>query len=598
MQVKRFTYHEDGGWSLPALPRLDSTRTLVMVYGAKGFSTNQAPLKELHAAYPSSQIIGCSTSGEISGLDVSDESLSVAVTRFDKTELRTVAVRNEKAEHSFESGRQVAQELSASPGLRSIFILSEGLSVNGSELIRGMNDVLDASVVVTGGLAGDGDRFESTWVMWGHNLATGMIAAVGFYGDHIAISHGSKGGWDTFGPERKVTRAKANVLYELDGKPALALYKTYLGERASGLPGTGLLFPLSLRESSDSDKHLVRTLLAVDEAAQSMTFAGDIPQGWSAQLMKADFDRLVTGAENAAKMTDETGQRAGDEHLAVAISCVGRRLVLGKRTEDEIEVVMDVLPKNTELVGFYSYGELSPFATGKCDLHNQTMTLTVFSESSTPLERAVHSEVLAPPAARAAEEPIRVLPTPPAPRVAMEEVTISEETYAGTKVISLAGTLSERFPKDDLARRMSGTVALDLKGVIRINSFGVRAWLDILSMSAGTLDKLYLLRCSSAVLIQIGMIRGFVGSARILSFEAPYLCEFCEHSFDVLFDLDRDRQAIQESCPRPVSCPRCTKQATFEDEPSHYMAFMKEHLGNLSPAETALLRHQADPLRV
>jgi hypothetical protein len=202
---------------------------------------------------------------------------------------------------------------------------------------------------------------------------------VGFYGDHVHLGHGSKGGWDIFGPERRVTKSSGNILYELDGRPALQLYKEYLGERAAGLPATGLLFPLSLRVTKSENKSLVRTILAVDEAHQSMTFAGDIPEGYLAQLMRANFDRLVQGASEAAQSTSRNNGSAAV--LAVAISCVGRRLVLGERTEEETEAALEVLPRGTAQVGFYSYGEISPYASGLCDLHNQTMTLTTISES-------------------------------------------------------------------------------------------------------------------------------------------------------------------------------------------------------------------------
>ncbi|HHO60036.1 MAG TPA: hypothetical protein ENJ64_07305, partial [Thiotrichales bacterium] len=201
------------------------------------------------------------------------------------------------------------------------------------------------------------------------------------YGDKVRISHGSKGGWDSFGPRRKVTRAESNVLYELDGKPALALYKEYLGHRADGLPATALLFPLALHADDGSEDYTVRTVLAVDEEEQSMTFAGDIPEGYQVQLMQADFERLIDGAYDAASMAGQDTDSNGD-HLNIAISCVGRRLVLGERSEDEIEATLEVLPAGTRQVGFYSYGEISPYVNGQnCQLHNQTMTLTTLSES-------------------------------------------------------------------------------------------------------------------------------------------------------------------------------------------------------------------------
>ena len=212
---------------------------------------------------------------------------------------------------------------------------------------------------------------------------SGYVTAVGLYGPRVKIGHGSKGGWDKFGPARRVTRAEHNVLYELDGRPALRLYKEYLGERAAELPASALLFPLAVSDSHGDSKVLVRTVLAVSEQDQSMTFAGDVPQGSVAQLMRANFERLIDGASSAARgagssLVDLMGT---NEILSIAISCVGRRLILGERTEEEIEAALHGLPAGTRQIGFYSYGEISPFASGACDLHNQTMTLTTISEA-------------------------------------------------------------------------------------------------------------------------------------------------------------------------------------------------------------------------
>ncbi|MBA3463189.1 MAG: FIST C-terminal domain-containing protein [Deltaproteobacteria bacterium] len=364
-------------WSA-GFPDLDSEQTLVLVFGASEFIDAQAPLGELRAAYPRSKLTGCSSAGEIHGTRVLDGTLSVAVAKFDHTPLALTFTTVKGSEHSFGAGEILAREL-AKPDLRSILILSEGLNVNGSELVRGVNSVVPSTVIVTGGLAGDGSRFKRTWVLRGGEASSNLVAAIGFYGDRVVIGHGSKGGWDKFGPERKVTKSKANVLYELDGSPALALYKKYLGDRASELPASGLLFPLSLRANADEDKSLVRTILAIDEENQSMTFAGDIPEGHLVQLMRANMDRLIGAATTAAEMTRAANDGGGDT-LAVAISCVGRRLVLGERIEEETESALEVLPKGTKQVGFYSYGEISPYTIGSCDLHNQTMTLTTVTE--------------------------------------------------------------------------------------------------------------------------------------------------------------------------------------------------------------------------
>ncbi len=379
MQIQTCLYEAATGWK-PALPTaLDSEGTLVLAFGATPFLDAPAALQELRQALPTSQLLGCSTAGEIHGAEIRDDSLSVAVVRFEGTQLRLAQAPVLAADSSREAGQALGRALDG-PGLRAVLVLSDGLRVNGTDLVDGINNALAPGVVVTGGLAGDGSRFQRTWVLVDGLPQERVVTAVGLYGDRVHVRHGSRGGWDRFGPERLVTRSEGNVLYELDGKPALALYKTYLGDRAVGLPATGLLFPLALRSGDDNDdRRLVRTILAVDEAAQSLTFAGDIPTGSRAQLMRANFERLVAGAADAAKVTG-VKELAKGPVLSIAISCVGRRLVLGERTEEETEATLEGMPAGTSQVGFYSYGELSPFATGRCDLHNQTMTLTVLWE--------------------------------------------------------------------------------------------------------------------------------------------------------------------------------------------------------------------------
>jgi hypothetical protein len=257
-------------------------------------------------------------------------------------------------------------------------VLSDGMHVNGSALVNGLRASVAPDVVITGGLAGDGARFEKTWVLQAGAPSSPVVCAVGLYGDRLALGCSSGGGWDVFGPERAITKSRDNVLYELDGKPALELYKTYLGERAAELPASALLFPLSIRPGG-ADHSVVRTILSVDEVANTMTFAGDVPQGYRAQLMRANFERLIAGSEGAASALRDSS-RFGAKTLAIAISCVGRRLVLGERAEEEVEASLAELPPGTQQVGFYSYGEISPSGVKGCDLHNQTMTLTTISE--------------------------------------------------------------------------------------------------------------------------------------------------------------------------------------------------------------------------
>ncbi|MBU6271957.1 MAG: FIST C-terminal domain-containing protein [Betaproteobacteria bacterium] len=381
MEVDTLTHAAGIGWSHPLPRQLDGPQTLVVVFGAAEHGPHDAALVELRAALPGSVIAGCSTAGEIFGGGVHDDTLSVAIARFARTALRLALTPLADAADSRAAGARLASQLAA-PGLRAVLLFSDGLQVNGTALVDGLTRQLPPAVAISGGLAGDGGRFRSTWVLSGAQCLTGHVCAVGLYGDALRVGLGTGGGWADFGPERRITRATGQVLYELDGKPALDLYRTYLGEFAAGLPATALRFPLSVREPGASDEPLVRTILAVDEAAHSLTFAGDIPQGGTARLMRANHLRLIDSAA-AAGAAAIAGAHPGSASpaLALSVSCVGRRMVLGEHTDEELESISAALPAGSGHVGFYSYGEISPAGGCESRLHNQTMTVTVLSES-------------------------------------------------------------------------------------------------------------------------------------------------------------------------------------------------------------------------
>lgn len=379
MDVVTRRWSVEGGWDAP-LPPLDSMSTLVLAFGASNLIDDPTPIVQLIDAYPLSVVAGCSTAGEILEDGLEDGTLTVAFARFASTSLQAVSLPVPTPESSAYVGERLARTLvGAGTAPQAVFVLSDGLVPNGSALVAGLVAGVGSGTVVTGGMAGDGDRFGRTWVLADGAARSGWVTAIALRGSNLQVGHGSRGGWDRFGPVRRVTRAVGNVLYEVDGQPALALYKQYLGERADGLPATALLFPLAIRVPGADDREVVRTILGIDEEEQSMTFAGDVPTGSSAQLMRANFDRLVDGANAAAASSSLPGDAPG---LAVAISCVGRRLLLGNRTEDELEAVRSGLDDQTSVVGFYSYGEISPVVSGTCDLHNQTMTVTTFREAA------------------------------------------------------------------------------------------------------------------------------------------------------------------------------------------------------------------------
>lgn len=373
MKINQYQYL-DGAWDQAFEPTTGNA--WILAFGQRGVLSEA--VASLQNAYPNASLVASSTSGEIHGDEVHDNSVTANVVVFDKTTTKLVAFHCPNSASSAATGEQLGKALAA-PHLKHVFVVSNGLTVNGTALASSLQQAVGAGVSISGGLAGDGADFKETLVIAGAETATDLVAAVGFYGEEFSVSCGSWGGWQPFGPIRVVTKSEGSVLHELDDKSALSKYKEYLGEQAGSLPANALLFPI-LIQPANSDRKMVRTVLAIDEEAQTMTFAGDVPLGATVQLMRSNTESLVDGAKLAAEKSHEG--RSDQAQLAILVSCVGRKLVMKQRVEEEVEAVREVLGPQAAVTGFYSYGELSPRQTGApCDLHNQTMTVTLLSEA-------------------------------------------------------------------------------------------------------------------------------------------------------------------------------------------------------------------------
>src|SRR5258705_1825949 len=333
MKTALFTYRNKQLSQHPGSGSIKEKKVqLVLCFGAKAILQNENVFGLLKEKFPAATIATCSTSGEIYHTAVMDDTLSITAVEFDSTIIKSHQVAIGDYANSYEAGKSLISKFDPKD-LSYVLVLSDGSKVNGSELVRGMNDVALERFLVTGGLAGDGSNFQSTLVGINDNPTEGVIAGIGFYGKNLQVKHGSKGGWEMFGLEKTVTKSNSNVLYEMDNRNALEMYKQYLGPEAESLPGSALLFPLAVKLPGVGEP-IVRTILSIDEATGSMTFAGDIPGGSKVRFMKANFDKLTNAASGAASQTKVNGDVPG---LALLISCVGRKLILQSRIDEEVE---------------------------------------------------------------------------------------------------------------------------------------------------------------------------------------------------------------------------------------------------------------------
>ena len=359
-------------------PKITLVNPLVLVFGNRYMLENQTIYSQIRAMFPDGHLVFGSTSGDITAKEVDDQSITITAIQFENTtfNIKTCNLLDSGYD-SFKTGEHLINQFNPDR-LKYVFILSEGSFINGSDLTKGLNATIQKDILISGGLCGDAARFEKTLASYNENPKPGEIIAIGFYGDTFEASCSIYGGWTPFGPERIVTKSTSNILYELDGKPALDLYKKYLGEKSKDLPGAALLYPLNVKIENEKQS-FVRTILNINEEENAMILAGDIPENSRVQLMMTNVDNIANASEMAAKQALE--QRQNKQQLAILVSCIGRKLVLDQRVEEEIEEVVNVVGKDTVITGFYSYGEIAPFyKETNCQLHNQTMTITLISE--------------------------------------------------------------------------------------------------------------------------------------------------------------------------------------------------------------------------
>jgi hypothetical protein len=151
------------------------------------------------------------------------------------------------------------------------------------------------------------------------------------------------------------------------------------------------------------------------------------------------------------------------------------------------------------------------------------------------------------------------------------------ETRSDTDVVSIHGVIDESSDLSPLAdlggRAPQRPIELNMRGVRRINSFGVRAWLDTIRKLPVT-AKLSFVHCPPPVVDQCNMVAGFLGHGQLVSFYAPMLCIECDEQVDQLFQTD-DCRANGGKLPK-TPCPRCGRAMEVDDLEDQYLLFVRE----------------------
>lgn len=373
-----------------ALTKLDADKADLAIVFASSKYDQEKMLSGVRSVSKNALLVGSSTAGEIT-TDGPANKPSVAVMLMNAPEIKFYAAVGENiAADARAAGKKAAEEVKKLAGaeLKAFMMLPDVLVGNGADIVRGVLDSLGEHFPVVGGASGDDFKFVKTYQYLNDKVYSGAVVGLGLVGN-FKIGIGVKHGWLPVGTPMKVTKSQGAVLHELNGAPAINIYRDYFGEEEAKqlqqetLAKLAITYPLGMTVAG-SDEMLIRDPITVDEKG-SITCAAEIPEGSEIQLMIGSREEAVKVAKIAAEKAVE--QLDGAHPKAVIIfNCIARSKLFGEHSGEEISAIQEAVGRETPLIGFYTYGEQAPLGgevrnINKCNpaFHNETVVIAALA---------------------------------------------------------------------------------------------------------------------------------------------------------------------------------------------------------------------------
>lgn len=376
-----FTAGRDAAADL--LAELGRAPDLVILFSSARYDAARV-LEGVHSRLPAAvPLVGCSAYAEIDNEQALTSSVVAMGLVLEGIEVRTFQVAGRGVD-SFAAGRDAGRGLREfAPDL--VITFPDVLTMNATRFLLGLQDALGKGMPIVGGASADDGAFKATYQIHGREALSGGAVGVALKGP-LTIVTAAKSGYTPVGATHASTRVEnGNVLLEIDGRPALDIYRDYLGERVAQMPAVSIEFPIAVvggiegaPRRADDELLLVRAILGVDEARGALLLGGDVPEGAAIRVTRATKEDVVRGAEEAT-MTALEAMPAPE--VALIFSCMSRKSVLGPRFKDECRASFARLPEGLPKIGFYTFGELSP-VQGTTMHHESTYTIVLLKASS------------------------------------------------------------------------------------------------------------------------------------------------------------------------------------------------------------------------
>jgi hypothetical protein len=324
------------------------------------------------------RIFGATTSGEFISPEITEGGISIMLLDMEPSCFKIVFLETHES-NAYEVSKQVGiegRQLFANPA----FIIASGwLHTDGEQIVAGIEVGTGSDSTIFGGMAGDDLALREPFVFtYGKSSTTGLVALI-IDEDKISIKGIATCGWKPIGITKIITKSSGNVVYTIDGQPALDLVIKYLGltmdqesTASSTVVNLGAYYPLQLQR--ENAPPVMRTAMLGNIEDRSLICAGNVPQGAKVRFsLPPDFDVIDTVVEECIDLKNET-----EADAVIIFSCISRYLSFGVMTSEEIERVQNVW--NAPMVGFFSYGEFGKSKNGKHEFHNNTCCVVAMKE--------------------------------------------------------------------------------------------------------------------------------------------------------------------------------------------------------------------------
>lgn len=335
---------------------------------------HQQLLDAIDDAWPGIELIGCTTDGELSSsLGFRDDSISILLFASDTIDFASGLGRGLSVDTEVACQQAVEQARAKTEREPRLCITTpEGLTVSGQMTVEALRNALGQDVDLFGGLAADHRKYESTRQFCGRQVVSDSVPILLLSGP-LFYSFGVASGWKAIGDPGMITRSQGNVVYEIDGAPAVEFYRRFLGKEFK----LSTDIPLIILNDAEEPEYLRSSSGCVDEETGAITYQSDVPEGIRAQLSITDRAAILEGCEESIRKALQGFPGNKKPEAAVIVSCSARKLLLGTKISEEFRILRENVGPNLPVCGFYSFGEIGPQKSDstKPIMHDQTFTM-------------------------------------------------------------------------------------------------------------------------------------------------------------------------------------------------------------------------------